>query len=176
LGAVMLRRVSCIFGAIGLAILASNVANAAVLQPNPLTFTGIGQSYSPTQSDQNTNLFTDTANITVTGGDFLTQFDLTSTAGTWTTLELSLDGSNFFSALAVGQLPLTQVLLSSIGSYTVTIHYQCSGCTGGAKAGYQLDVKTLSAVVTPIPAAAVLFASGLGLLGIGGRWRRKTQA
>lgn len=133
----------------------------------------------------------DTVTVHVSGGNFIVEFILKPISGDFRALKLDVeDRISHENVLPTGK-SFTTTLFSSDWNYDVSVFSRRRG--GSGTITYQLvintleggvadldecedvpvEVRTLSVGHMPIPGAGVLFASGVAVLGMASRFRRR---
>ena len=179
------RSLAGLLGAIGLVFAFSGSANAALQWDFGTCAIGSGTicTYTHTISNSGTGNW-DELTLSVSG-NAVVKVELAPITVNWDLLTLtSFDGSpstTDVSALAATYPSDLTGLAVDItfgpGSHVIRVNRErCSGQGCNVDATYQLQVSTVRISEAPIPAAALLFGSGLGFLGLVGRRRRKSAA
>jgi hypothetical protein len=188
-----MRRLSALAGGIGLSLIVANSANAAVvpITSGSHTFSPCTQSLNPFEGcggfffvdTISFNLLTQTTivfTLTDTSTGLQSDYDLFGWGLFGPDSDLPIFGSGFGSPLSPGGVTL------DAGSYALGIggtvnnfptgRFGIAHGTNGASYNYEIDALTTEVAQTPIPAAALLFGSGLAVLGFTGRSRKKKTA
>ena len=179
----VIRRVFGAVCGVGLAVFLSGAAQAA-----SVTINDVSDDFTLPFSYDSSGLHHDTVAVHVVGGDFYIRFTLVPVSGAFRRLNIGIE--HYVSpenALPSGHT-IEGTGYSSIGTYFVGINSRRWGPTGTITYNllintvFQLQPSTHGAdgcdpvdppTLTPIPAGAVLFGSGLAFLGLFGRKRKR---